>query len=154
MHPQRFQLSSKLALEKILERRPAFSYLLNQSFISIEKICVRILSNISLSFLWTVTMFIWVRIKTESCGFVRITLVWVVYQIGTFSFSFYMFPDFRFNIIVCYPDPDNTRISWFVQRAAYSRGSSVEHVCVNHGCSNIFVAEQFLHGADVVTVLQ
>jgi len=41
-----------------------------------------------------------------------------------------------------------------VKRAAHAAAALVQHMGVDHGGGNIGMAEQFLHRADVVTVLQ
>jgi hypothetical protein len=40
------------------------------------------------------------------------------------------------------------------QRAAYPTGAVAQHVGVDHGRGNVAVAQQFLHGADVVSALE
>ena len=64
------------------------------------------------------------------------------------------FPGLRLYSIACYLDPDNTQGSWSVQGTAYTRGSAVEHACIDHGRMNVFVAERFLNGTNVVSILQ
>jgi hypothetical protein len=42
----------------------------------------------------------------------------------------------------------------YIQRASYALSAPVEHVCVDHRCAHVLVAEQFLYGADVIARLQ
>ncbi len=45
------------------------------------------------------TVFIWIRIKTESCIFVRITAVYFSHLNGLFSFAFDTFPCLRLYLV-------------------------------------------------------
>lgn len=49
---------------------------------------------------------------------------------------------------------EKNQLSHLIQRATHSQTALVENVRVAHGGFNIFVAEEFLHGADVVTVFK
>ena len=41
-----------------------------------------------------------------------------------------------------------------VERAAHGEGAALENVCVNHRCFDILMTQQFLDGADVVSVFE
>ncbi len=44
--------------------------------------------------------------------------------------------------------------SLWVQRAAYRFAAPLEYVCIDHGGTDIFMAEQLLHSTNIVAVLQ
>ena len=43
---------------------------------------------------------------------------------------------------------------WLVERAADVDAGTVQHMGVNHGRSDVFVAQQFLNGTNVVPVFK
>ena len=44
--------------------------------------------------------------------------------------------------------------SRFIKRTAHGKSAAIEDVRVDHGGFHILVAEEFLHGADIVAVLK
>ncbi len=41
-----------------------------------------------------------------------------------------------------------------VQRTSHSFSPTIENMSVNHGCTGVFVAQQFLHRADIIAIRQ
>ena len=46
------------------------------------------------------------------------------------------------------------RSSNFVQGGSYRQAAFLQHMCIDHGGLDIFMAEEFLHGADIVSILK
>lgn len=44
-------------------------------------------------------------------------------------------------------------LSW-IKRAAHPFASAMQHVCIDHGRFDVFMAQKFLHGANIITILQ
>jgi hypothetical protein len=49
-----------------------------------------------------------------------------------------------------------TNVLWFdlVQRTTHGHPASIQHMCIHHSGFHIFVPEEFLHGPDVVALLE
>ena len=44
--------------------------------------------------------------------------------------------------------------SSLVQRALHSQPRPIQHVCINHRGADVLMSEQFLHGANVIAILE
>ena len=60
------------------------------------------------------------------------------------------FPDLTVAIF----DNDHLRSRSSIQRPLDSSSSSIEHIRIDHGRAHIFVAQQVLHSANIVTVFE
>ena len=48
----------------------------------------------------------------------------------------------------------NAESKWLVERTPHTDSGSIEHMGVDHRGSDVFMAQQFLHGANIVAVFE